>query len=384
MKKIIKKILTTGLVAVSCLTLIAGCGSSGESTVASGDNSSSAAAETTSTAPGAGATKLGVILVGTRDDYGYNQGLYDCCEQVGKDLGIEVLIKESVPEDSSAQAVMEQLISEGCTMIYATSYGHREYAEEVAVNHPDVAFFVSNQTGQDLPNLTCLTTNLWDAAYVNGVCAGLMTKTNQLGYIASFQIPTCISSINAFALGAQSVNPNVTVHAVFTGSWDDVGLQTNAVNSMASQDIDVIAQFQDYTKTIVETCEANDIYCVGYHVDTSELAPKTFIIGSLDTFEKQEQVIKDTIDGKFTAQIVRGGFAEGMCSNTECSSLVPDDVKTVVDEAVAKMKSGEFTAFTGPVYKQDGTVAYEEGYVATEAEIDGMDFFVQGVVGNDK
>ena len=77
MKKIIKKILTTGLVAVSCLTLIAGCGSSGESTVASGDNSSSAAAETTSTAPGAGATKLGVILVGTRDDYGYNQGLYD-------------------------------------------------------------------------------------------------------------------------------------------------------------------------------------------------------------------------------------------------------------------------------------------------------------------
>lgn len=376
MKRRIRKLLAACMMVICCMALLAGCGST--------ETGSTQGGGSTSSAPGAGATKLGVILVGTRDDYGYNQGLYNCCEQVGEDLGIEVLIKESVPEDSSAQAVMEQLIAEGCTMIYATSYGHREYAEEVAAVHPDVAFFVSNQTGQDMDNICCLTTNLWDAAYINGVCAGLMTKTNELGYIGSFQIPVVISSMNAFTLGAQSVNPDVTVHAVFTGSWDDVGLQTNAVNGMASQNIDVIAQYQDYTKTIIETCEANGIYCIGYHVDTSALAPSTFIIGSLDTFEKQEQVIKDTIDGKFEATIIRGGFADGMCANTECSDLVPDDVKAKVQEAVDKMSSGEFTSFTGPIYKKDGTLAFEEGVVATEAEVDGMDYFVKGIIGNDK
>lgn len=375
MKNKIKKLVATCMMVICCMALFAGCGSTAASSSQTGDASG---------APGKGATKLGVILVGTRDDYGYNQGLYDCCEQVGEDLGIDVLIKESVPEDSSAQAVMEQLISEGCTMIYATSYGHREYAEEVAVAHPEVAFFVTNQTGQDLPNVSCLMTNLWDSAYVNGVCAGLMTKTNELGYIASFQIPTVIASINAFTLGAQSVNPDVTVHAVFTGSWDDVGLQTNAVNGMASQNIDVIAQYQDYTKTIVETCEANGIYCIGYHVDTSALAPNTFLIGTLDTFEKQEQVIQDTIDGNFKAEIVRGGFADGMCANTECSALVPDDVKAQVQAVVDKMASGEFTSFTGPIYKQDGSVAFEEGVIATDSEVDGMDYFVKGVIGNDK
>lgn len=397
MKKL-KKLIAGCLTAAMCLATLVGCGSSsGSSSETTGaatttgesdqaiavDTGSSTDAAGNADAPGAGATKMGVILVGTRDDYGYNQGLYNCCEQLGEDLGIEVMIKESVPEDSSAQAVMEQLISEGCKIIYATSYGHREYAEEVAVNHPEVAFFVTNSTGQDLDNICCFTSNAWDSAYINGVCAGLMTKTNQIGYIGSFQIPTVISSINAFALGAQSVNPDVTVHAVFTGSWADVGLQTNAVNGMASQNIDVIAQFQDYTKTIVEMCEAAGIYAVGYHVDTSELAPNTFIIGTLDAFVKQEQVIQDTIDGKFSKEEIRGGLAEGMVSNTECSALVPDDVKTAVEEATKKIVEDGYNVFTGPIYKQDGSIAYEEGYEPSTQEIDGMDFFIKGVEGND-
>lgn len=386
MKKL-KKFIAACLMGVMCMATLAGCGDSKSdsttgTTTSSGSASASDAAGDTS-APGYGATKIGVILVGTRDDYGYNQGLYNCCVQMGEDLGVEVLIKESVPEDSSSQAVMEQLIAQGCKIIYATSYGHREYAELVAAEHPEVAFYVTNSTGEDMDNICVFTQNAWDAAYINGVCAGLMTKTNQVGYIGSFQIPTVISSMNAFTLGAQSVNPDVTVHAVFTGSWSDVGLQTNAVNGMASQNIDVIAQFQDYTKTIVEMCEAAGIYTIGYHVDTSELAPNTFLIGEEDIFVRHEQVFQDAIDGKFTSGEIRGGIAEEMVSVTDMGSVVPDDVKAKVNEVYDEMASGNLSPFEGPIYKQDGTIAYEEGYTPSVEEVDGMDFFVDGVVGTD-
>lgn len=385
MKKMIKKLLALGAAAAMALSLAA-CGSSGTaSTTQEGTTAQkSSSAQEGATAPGEGATKIGVIMVGTRDDFGYNQAIYNCCEEVGVKLGVEVLIKESVPEDSTSQAVMEQLVAEGCKLIYATSYGHREYAEEVAIAHPDVAFYCSNGIGQDLPNVAVLTTNLWDSAYVNGVCAGLMTETNEIGYIGSFQIPTVLSSMNAFALGVKSVNPDATVHAVFTGSWDDVGLQTNAVNAMASQNIDVIAQFQDYTKTIIETCEANGIMSVGYHVDTTELGPNTFIIGAVDAFEKQEETFKAAIEGKFKPENVRGGYKEGMCKNTACNSaIVPADVIAKVEETVQALMSGDLVVFQGEIRGQDGTVKVEAGQTLTETEIDGMDYFVEGVVGMD-
>lgn len=382
--KTMKKVAVLVLAMLLCLSAF-GCSTSPSPSPDTSDTPESSEPSATDAvlAPGEGATKMGVILVGTRDDYGYNQGLYDCSIGAIDELGIDVLIKESVPEDSSAQAVMEQLIAEGCKIIYATSYGHREYAEEVAVNHPDVAFFVTNQTGTDMDNISCLVTDLWESAYINGVCAGSMTETNELGYIASFQIPTVIASINAFTLGVQSVNPDAVVHAVFTGSWDDVGLQTNAVNGMVSQNIDVIAQYQDYTKTIVEMCEEAGIYCVGYHVDTSALAPDSFIIGTLDTFVKQYAVMQAAIDGDFAPVIVRGGYADGMCANTECTALVPDDVKALVQEAVEKCESGDFNVFTGPIKNQDGEIAIAEGEALSQIDVDGMDYFIEGVVGLD-
>lgn len=380
MKKVVKRVMALLVVGTMCFGLI-GCGSSPAGTESTGTQSTGTDEASSEIHPGKGATKLGVLLVGSRDDMGYNQQLYECCIQAGEDLGIEVLVKDNVPEDSSCQAVMEEFIAEGCRLVYATSIGHREYMEEVASSHPEVAFYTCNVTGNDMDNVCVLTTNAWDSAYVDGVAAGLMTKSNKLGYVASFQIPAVMASLNAFALGAQSVNPDVTVHAVFTGSWNDTGLQVNAIDGMVAQNIDVINQFQDYTKAVVEHCEEVGVYVCGFHYDTSDLAPNTFIIGSLDTFVKQESAFKEAIEGNFVPGTVRGGYPEGMCANTEVSDVCPDEVKTAVEEVVGKMTAGEFTAFTGPIYDQDGKLIYEEGYVVSDDEMDGCDFFVQGVIG---
>ena len=123
------------------------------------------------------------------------------------------------------------------------------------------------------------------------------------------------------------------------------------------------------------------VYVCGFHYDTSDLAPNTFIIGSLDTFVKQESTFKEAIDGNFTPGIVRGGYPEGMCANTEVADICPDEVKTAVQEVMDKMVSGEFTTFTGPIYGQDGELIYDEGYIVSNDEMDGCDFFVKGVIG---
>ncbi len=378
MKTGIKKVLSAMVASVMLLSMVA-C-----STTADEPTSATPTAIQGTGNPGEGATKIGVILVGTRDDYGYNQGFYNFSQELIDELGVTVMVKESVPEDSSAQAVIEQMVAQGCTIIYATSYGHLEYAEEVAKNNPEVAFYTTNPTGQGLDNVSSIIINTWDAAYVNGVAAGMMTETNEIGYIGSFQIPTVISSMNAFTLGAQTVNPDVNVHAVFTGSWSDVGLQTNAINGMASQNIDTVAQFQDYTKTIVEKCEADGIYTVGYHVDTADLAPNTYISGTVDLFAFQTDIIRDTIAGNFTSGIIRGGYAEGMIGNSEGADFVPSDVKDKVNEVIAQMQSGELTAFTGPIYNQDGEIVVAEGETLEDSELDVMDYFVQGVKGSTK
>lgn len=203
--------------------------------------------------PGEGASKIGVLLLGTRDDYGYNQSIYEMTQGIPDACGLEVLLKENVPESAEAESVMEELISQGCGIIFASSYGHRDPALNVAKRHPEVAFFVSSGTAEG--NVSALQGCFWDSMYLCGMAAAMASESGKLGFVAPFAIPTCISSVNAFELGAQSVNPDATTSVVFTGSWSDPGVQTNAVNSMADGGIDVIAQFQDSTKTILELCQ---------------------------------------------------------------------------------------------------------------------------------
>src|SRR5207237_2792405 len=195
---------------------------------------------------------------------------------------MEVLTAENVPEDDNAARVMEDMISKGAKIIFATSYGHKDPALKVAAAHPDVVVVQQgNIVDGTMPaNFGTYFGTVYMPVYLAGIAAGKATKTNKLGYVYAFPISQSVDNIDAFELGAQSVNPQAKTYVVNTSAWCDPGKQTLAASSLLSQGVDVITQHQDCTATIVKATEAAGRYSVGYHADASALAPKGWLTGS--------------------------------------------------------------------------------------------------------
>src|SRR6266849_9775534 len=229
-------------------------------------------------APGLGGTAVGFIFVGPKNDYGYNQAAYDGSQAVKAAFpNLKVLTAENVPEDDNATRVMNSMVSQGAQLIFATSYGHLNPAEQVAAAHPDVVVVQQGNiiTGTVAPkNMGTYFGTVYEPVYLAGIAAGKATKTNKLGYVYAFPISQSIDNIDAFELGAQSVNPAAKTVVVNTSAWCDPGKQTLAANNLLSQGVDVITQHQDCTATIIKATEAAGKYSVGYHADASALAPK--------------------------------------------------------------------------------------------------------------
>ena len=211
--------------------------------------------ESDSSASAEGGETIGFLYVGPKNDYGYNQAAAQGAEAVKKaNPDAKIIEAENVPETAEAERVMEKMIKDGATTIFPTSYGHLEPALNVAQKHPDVTFM--HQGGlKNAENLGTYFGAIYEAQYLTGMAAGKATKTGKLGYVVAFPIPQTLLNINAFQLGAQSVNPKAKTTVVFTSNWCDPGKQAEAANSLLDQKVDVITQHQDCTKTIVETAE---------------------------------------------------------------------------------------------------------------------------------
>jgi simple sugar transport system substrate-binding protein/basic membrane protein A len=178
--------------------------------------------------PGKDATKVGFIFVGPKDDYGYNQAAYQGSQAVAKAYpDMEVLTAENVPEDDNATRVMEDMIDKGATIIFATSYGHLDAAIKVAEAHPEVVVVQQGNMikGTILPNTGTYFGTVYEPVYLAGIAAGKATKSNKLGYVYAFPIPQTIANINAFQLGAASVNPAAQTYVVNTSNWCDPSKQ---------------------------------------------------------------------------------------------------------------------------------------------------------------
>jgi simple sugar transport system substrate-binding protein/basic membrane protein A len=396
------------LAAAAAVLLLGACGSDDSSskdaatttaatTAASTEATSTTTAGTGTTAapdasaPGVGSTKVGFIFVGPKDDYGYNQAAYQGSQAVAAaHPELEVLTAENVPEDDNATRVMEEMISKGAKIIFATSYGHLDPALKVAAAHPDVVViqqgnFIKGTIG---PNTGTYFGTVYEPVYLAGVAAGKATKTNKLGYVYAFPIPQTIANINAFELGAKSVNPAAQTLVVNTSNWCDPAKQAEAAKSLIAQGVDVITQHQDCTATITKAAEAAGIDVVGYHADASALAPKGWLAGSEWNWGPLYNEIVDTIlagtftGSKFNANY-RVGFKDGQNPFVE-SKFGPsvDDATKAIIAADLELISTTGSPFTGPVLAQDGSVLFAAGEVPDYATVEAKNtVFVEGVVG---
>ena len=374
----ITKALRLVALATALILFAVACGSDDSTSESSSDGESSSGDEFT----------VGFIYVGPKDDFGYNQAAYDSSLAVDDLEGVNVIQAENVPETSEAEVVMQSMIDEGAELIFATSYGHLEFAANLAEANPDVVFVhQGGLEGEDLPNLGTYFGTVYEPVYTAGIAAGAATESGKLGYVYAFPIPQTLANINAFTLGAQSVNPDVETITISTGSWCDPGLQAEAAQSLLDQDVDVITQHQDCTKTIIEATEAAGAFSVGYHADASELAPEGWLTGSEWDWDAIYVDITETVmAGEFTGSPYDGDFRVGLQTgdNPFVQSVfgpsVTDETKALIDEAKESFIAGG-SPFAGPVSNQDGDVVYEEGEQPTYDEVETMDFFVQGVIG---
>jgi basic membrane protein A len=350
-------------------------------------------AATAKAGPGVGSTKVGFIFVGPKDDFGYNQAAYQGSQAVAKAFpNLEVLTAENVPDNevASPARVMEGMIRKGAKIIFATSYGHLDAAVQVAAAHPDVAVvqqgnFIKGTTG---PNIGTYFGTVYEPVYLAGVAAGLTTKTNKLGYVYAFPISQTIDNIDAFQLGAKSVNPKVTTSVVATSSWCDPGKQAEAAASLLSQGVDVITQHQDCTGTVIKAAERAGKFTVGYHADASSLAPKGWITGSEWSWGPlYTDIVKTALDGTFTGSKYNGNFRVGYKTGdnpfvqSQFGPAVSPETKAAVDKAAKMIAAKDGSPFAGPIADQGGKVRIPAGTVPDYATIELIDYFVEGVVG---
>jgi basic membrane protein A and related proteins len=358
-----------------CLSLIglSGCGSGGPS------------------APKEGAPiVVGVIYVGPKDDYGYNQAQAEGTAALRKLDGVKIVEQEKVAETVDVQKSMKGMIEQdGVKVIFPTSFGYFDpHVLAVAKEYPDVIFLHSGgfyQEGKATPNVGTYFGFIDEGQYLSGIVAGLSTKSKKLGFVAAKPIPQVLRNINAFTLGARSVNPDATCTVIFTGDWSMPVKEAEATNSLIDQGVDVVTCHVDSPKVVIETAEKRGIMSCGYHTSQAVLAPKGYLTGAEWNWPKVfTDFITDLKAGKkITQQNVRGGLKEGIVKTSPYGPAVSAEAKKAADEAKAKLMDGTFVIFKGPIKDNTGKVVIPKGTELGQKapELEKMDYLVEGVIG---
>jgi basic membrane protein A and related proteins len=323
-------------------------------------------------------TKACWIYVGPIGDHGWSYQHHQGLLAVEKELGdqVETAYVENVAEPDGERAI-ERFARDGCNIIFTTSFGFMEPTLKVAKKFPDVKF--EHATGyKTADNVTTYNAKFHEGRYVIGQMAAKMSKSGVAGYIVSFPIPEVVAGINAFLLGAQSVKPDFKVKVVWVNSWFDPGKEADAAKVLFSQGADIITQHTDSTAPL-QIAEEQGKLGFGQASDMIKFAPKAQMTAVVDNWGPYYiRRVKAVIDGSWKSQMSWDGMAEGTVQLAPITNVPEDVAKMALDTAEA-IKAGKLHPFTGPITKQDGTVAGEAGKPLPDGDILGMNWYVKGM-----
>ncbi len=366
------------LTAVASAALV-GCGKKEEAAPAA----PAAPAPAAAAAP-APAAPLNVAFayVGPVGDGGWSFAHDNGRKELEKALGdkIKTTFVESVPESADAERVFRDMASQGNKLIFGTTFGYMEPMLKVAADNKEVKF--EHATGyKTADNMRTYDSRTYEGAYMAGIIAGAMTKSNTLGVVGSVPIPEVLRNINSFTLGAQSVNPKITTKVVWVNEWFSPPKETEAATALINGGADVLFQNTD-SPAVLKTAQEKGKRAFGWDSDMTAYGPKAHLASSVINWGPYYiKTTQDALDGKWTTGQSWWGVKEGAIDIVSIAEDVPADIKTKVETVKAGLKDGSFSIWKGPIVGQDGKEVVAAGAVADDKFLSGVNFYVKGVDG---
>lgn len=380
-----KKTWSFTLIVALMAMILSACGSSDNMSEPSA--SSPEASPSASSSPAASESpteekkmpRVAFVYIGPPGDGGWTYQHDLGRKYMEEQLGIKADYVENVPESADAERVITEL-AQNHDVIFTTSFGYMDYTLNVAKKFPDVKFLHASGY-KTAENMGTYFGSNFEASYLAGIAAGKVTKKNVLGYIGAFPIPEVIYNLNAFTLGAQSVNPDVTVKVVWSNTWFDPTVERQAAISLLDQGADVLLAYQDSPATIQAAAERGAM-AGGNDSDMTRYAPEAYLTNPTWNWGPYyTKTVQAIADGTWKSEQYHGSMRDGMVGLAPLGPNVPEDVKALVEEKKQAILDDTLKVFTGPIKDQSGAVKVAEGQTLTLEEILAMNWLVEGVEG---
>jgi basic membrane protein A len=329
-------------------------------------------------------TKVGFVYVGPVGDggwtYEHDKGRLAVEAEFGDQ--VETVFVESVAEGPDAERVMTQMALGGAKLIFTTSFGYMDQTINMAKKFPNVKF--EHATGyKTADNVSVYSARFYEGRAIQGHIAGKMTESNIIGYIGSFPIPEVIRGINSAYIHAKKANPDVTFKVIWVYTWFDPAKEADAAKVLIEQGADVILQHTDSTAPLAAAADAGNVIGFGQASDMSEYADGPRVSAIIDNWAPYYiERTRAVLDGTWSTVNTWNGIGQGMVGIGDITDRVPADVKAEALALKAAIASGEYSPFTGPLNKQDGSVWLADGETADDGTLAGMNFYVEGIEGD--
>ena len=286
----------------------------------------------------------------------------------------------NVPESAEASKVFRKLVADGYELIFATTFGYMDSLHAVAKEFPQVKF--EHATGYKAArNIGLYSSRTYEGAYLSGVIAGGMTKTNLIGVVGAIPIPEVIANINAYTMGARSVNPLITTRVAWVNSWYNPPLEAQATKNLINAGVDILLQTTD-SNAVLQTAENMGVRAFGWDSDMTAYAPKAHLGSAIiDWSPYYIKTVRDMLAGNWASRNSWWGIKEGAIDMVSIADDVPDETKMRIDEIKTGLKAGTFNIWKGPITGQDGKEILAKDAVGDDKFLSGVNFYVKGVEG---
>ena len=376
-----RSILKLAALAAAASALVA-CGKKDEPAPTAASPAPAPAAASAPAPAKADPLKIAFAYVGPVGDGGWTFAHDNARKALEKEYGDKIVTSfvESVPESADAERVIRDMAGQGNKLIFGTTFGYMEPMLKVAADNPEVKF--EHATGyKTAPNMRTYDSRTYEGAYMAGVIAGRMTKSNTLGVVASIPIPEVIRNINSFTLGAQSSNPNIKTKVVWVNEWFNPPKETEAATALINGGADILFQNTD-SSAVLQTAEKMGKRGFGWDSDMTAYGPKAHLGSAIINWAPYYiKTVGEVLDGKWATGQTWWGVKEGAIDLVSLAADVPEEAQKALDDVKTGLKAGSYNIWKGPISDNTGKEVLAKDAVADDKFLGGINFFVKGVEG---